>query len=303
MSFVNEFSWSKSRAGIFDECEKKYYYNYYGYWGGWDRDSSEKKKFLNYLKRLRGKEVWMGEAVHYVIEFVLRRYRDGEKIGMSHAIAILRKKMRREYDWSLSKSYTGFHSKIMKLFEHEYDLGFGEAELEELMSKGEKCIENFFNSDVFFEIRRLPLKDWIFLEDFLSFDFEGTKVYLSIDFAVRVGEKIFLYDWKTGKERVADFDMQLMLYSFYFMEKFGIGPEKIVAKVYNAYIDREDEFLVDSEKIEAAKDYMKRSIKAMREKLVDEAEGVVCEDDFECNEGWWCERCSFRKVCFEERGV
>ena len=33
---ANLFSWSRSRAGMFDDCRRRYYYHYYGAWGGWD---------------------------------------------------------------------------------------------------------------------------------------------------------------------------------------------------------------------------------------------------------------------------
>ena len=33
---ANEFSWSRSRDGAFQECRRRYYYHYYGAWGGWD---------------------------------------------------------------------------------------------------------------------------------------------------------------------------------------------------------------------------------------------------------------------------
>ena len=36
---ANVFSWSRSRAGMFEECRRRYYYHYYGAWGGWDSNA------------------------------------------------------------------------------------------------------------------------------------------------------------------------------------------------------------------------------------------------------------------------
>jgi len=36
---VNEFSWSRTRDNVFQECRRRYYYQYYGAWGGWDVNS------------------------------------------------------------------------------------------------------------------------------------------------------------------------------------------------------------------------------------------------------------------------
>ena len=38
--FRNELGWSRSRAGSFDACPRRYWFDYYGSWGGW-KESSE----------------------------------------------------------------------------------------------------------------------------------------------------------------------------------------------------------------------------------------------------------------------
>ena len=36
VELANEFSWSRSRDATFQDCRRKYFYQYYGAWGGWD---------------------------------------------------------------------------------------------------------------------------------------------------------------------------------------------------------------------------------------------------------------------------
>src|SRR5260370_7964974 len=36
---VNQFSWSRTRDNVFQECRRRYYYQYYGAWAGWERNS------------------------------------------------------------------------------------------------------------------------------------------------------------------------------------------------------------------------------------------------------------------------
>lgn len=297
--FKNTFSWSKSRDSMFKDCTRKYFYNYYGYWDGWKDFSDDEKKKLNYLKRLKTKEIWIGEKVHEVIEFVLKKYKIGEKISMSHALSIIRAKLDAEFNESLIKTYTGFHSKLKKLFEHEYDIRITKEDKQDLFDLAGRCIANFYNSDIFMEIRQAPVEDWILLEDFLKFDYEGTVVYLSIDFALRKGEKIILYDWKTGKERFADFDLQLSLYSMYVAHKFNINPENIIAKIYNVSIDKEDEFIINEQKVEEVKIYMEKSIEKMKDSLTNVEENVAEKKYFPQKEGFRCGRCNFKKVCLE----
>jgi len=233
----------------------------------------------------------------------LKRFRAGEEIGLSHAVAILRKRMESDFAMSKLGGYSGFKSKAHRFFEDEYDIPISEEVREVLFEKAEKCLNNFYNSDIFMEIRRAPIEDWVTLEDFLSFDFEDTRVYLSIDFAMKVGDKIVLFDWKTGRERKADYELQLGLYALYVSEKFGIPAEKIIAKMFYLALGAEgkvDSFEVDSERLEEVKLVLRGSILEMKGLLREEKENLAAEEDFERSEGFWCSRCSFRKVCLGE---
>lgn len=300
MVFKNEFSWSKSRDSLFKECPKKYYFNHYGFWNGWIASEDERVKRIYYLKKLNGKEVWVGSQVHGIIEFVLKRFRAGEEISLSHALSILRKRMESDFVMSKLGGYTGFNSKAHRFFEDEYGIEISEEVKQGLFNKANQCLRNFFNSDVFMEIRRTPIEDWITLEDFLSFDFSGNKIYLSIDFAMRKGGKVVLYDWKTGGERRSDYELQLSLYALYVAEKFGIMPEKIDAKMFYLAIDKIDSFDIDSGKLKETKDYIGASILEMKKLLSDISENQASEGEFRKSEGYWCSRCSFRKVCLQK---
>jgi len=300
MVFRNEFSWSKSRDGLFKECRRKYFFNHYGFWNGWIASEDERVKKIYYLKKLNGKEVWVGSSVHGVIEFILKRFRAGEEISLSHAVVILRKRMESDFAMSKLGGYTGFKTNAHRFFEDEYGIEISDEVKESLFDKAEMCLRNFYNSDIFMEIRRTPLEDWITLEDFLSFDFEGTRVYLSIDFGMRVGSRIVLFDWKTGKERKADYELQLGLYALYVSEKFGIAAEEITAKMVYLGLGSEvkvDSFEVSSGRLEEVKRVLKASVLEMKKLLSDVTGNEAVEEDFEKSEGYWCSRCSFRKVC------
>lgn len=300
MVFKNEFSWSKSRDSLFKECKRKYFFNHYGFWNGWITSEDERVKKIYYLKKLASKDIWVGSRVHEMIEFILKRFRVGEDIGLGYSLKKLRNRM--ESDWSMSKlgGYTGFATKAHRFFEDEYGEGIGEEEKEGCIEKAEICLTNFYNSDIFMEIRQTSVEDWITLEDFLSFDFEGIRVYLSIDFAMRINDRIVLFDWKTGKERRADYELQLGLYALYVSEKLDVPAERIMAKMFYLALGAEgkvDSFEVDSERLEEVKQILRSSISEMKRLLQDVTENEAVEEDFERSEGPWCSRCSFRKVC------
>ena len=297
MVFKNEFSWSKSRDALFRQCPHRYWFNHYGSWNGWIASEEDRVKRIYYLKKLKTKEVWVGSKVHEVVEFILKKWRAGEEVRLSRALAILRAKMDSDIEISKLKEYTGFASKAHRFFEDEYDISISAEEKTGLIKQAEKCVENFFNSDIFMDIRRAPVSDWVTLEDFLSFDFEGVRVFLSIDFAMWQNGKLVLYDWKTGRERLADFDLQLSLYALYIAETLGVDADKIEACIFNLAIDKVDSFDIDLVKLDDMKRYIRDSVKEMRVLLDDVDANFASEGKFEKQKGYWCNRCNFRKVC------
>ena len=50
--FLNEFSWSKSRAETFQTCLRKYYWHYYASWGGWEYGADHHTRELYVMKNL-----------------------------------------------------------------------------------------------------------------------------------------------------------------------------------------------------------------------------------------------------------
>ena len=296
--FKNEFSWSKSRDGLFKECKRRYYLERYGYWNGWKYDAPENVKELYMLKNVKSRHIWIGNVVHDAIKNLLLKHKAGHKLELGYILSSLRKQIEGDFSSSKSKTYKKY-PKTCGLFEHEYDILVSKDEWDELFKIAEKCIVNFYNSDTFKQIKTINPSDWVFLEDFLNFDFEGTKVHLMIDFAIKQEDSIVLYDWKTGKEREdKSIDMQLSSYALYVLQKWSLPPEKVAAKVYNAAIDKEDSFQITGDIIEDTKNYMRQSIQKMKSFLRDEENNIASIEDFpKTSDEYRCTRCSFKRVC------
>lgn len=294
----NEFSWSKSRDELFKECKRKYYFNYYGCWGGWDETAPERIRELYILKNLSTRQAWIGKTVHETIKNYLLQLKIGNDLSSSSITYQLKKKLKAEFEFSNAGNYRTFPKKV-GLVEHEYKKIISKEEWDELFDYAEKCIINFYNSDALREIKKEPLENWLFLEDFLHFDFEGTKIYLSIDFAIKNSDnKIILYDWKTGKERDSEMDIQLACYALYVLQKWNLNPACITVDRYNVALDKEDRFNINSEVIEKIKSHMSDSIQKMKEILSDKTKNLAIESNFsKTTDIKKCLRCNFRKVC------
>ena len=83
---VNDFSWSRTRDNVFQECRRRYYYQYYGAWGGWDADADPLIRRLYILKQLATRQMWAGRLVHEAVERSLLALRDGHGLSESSLI-------------------------------------------------------------------------------------------------------------------------------------------------------------------------------------------------------------------------
>jgi len=294
--FKNLFSWSKSRDNIFQFCKRKYYFRYYGYWGGWDKDSPAREIYI--LKNLVNRNIWIGQVVHELIKNLLLLYKVNMNISLSNLLNRLHKKINQEFILSKAKTYRQF-PKRFGLIEHEYDLLITKEEWKEFFDLAERCLENFFNSDILQNIKKKDKTDWIFLEDFLSYNYENTKIFLQMDFAMKEGKQIRIFDWKTGQERVdKKINLQLSSYAFYVLQKWEINPENIKVELFNVNLDKSDSFIVTNEIIDTITKYIQTSIFDMKSLLTDKNNNLADIKNFPLTENpKKCNTCNFKRLC------
>ena len=299
--FKNEFSWSKSRDDTFNECRRRYFYNYYGHWGGWKEDSDRHVRQIYILKNLNSRHMWLGSIVHEYVGFLLDRLRYGHEADLYTLCSNLRKAMKRDFENSekgLYTKYPKFNGRQYGLFEHEYNIFISNDEWKEIFDRAQECVTNFFNSDLFRYIKSVDSDNWLPIERLQNFDFDGTPVWVKVDFALKDGDRIVLFDWKTGKVRDVEMDVQLACYGLYSQEKWDIAPQNITCKRYNLRIDKVDDYEINDEVIEKVKAHMRDSIDSMKELLYDKEDNIAREDDFEVTENDnKCRNCNFKKVC------
>ncbi len=297
MILKNEFSWSKSRDELFKECKRKYYFDKYGFWNGWTINAEERTKKLYQLKKLSSKQVWLGKIVHESIEHFLTELKLGNQIPLPTLLSILQKELESRYHASELGVYRTFPKKG-GLLEHELNTKITEEEKQELFKLAETCVTHFYYSSILKEIKALKFEDWLTLEDFLSFDFEGTKIYLSLDFAVRHNNKIVIYDWKTGKDQDTEIGIQLACYALYAIQTWKINPDQVIVKRYHLALDKENEFQIDEKTIDQTKEVIRESIKEMKNSLTNQEQNFAEENKFpQTQDTWKCLRCNFRRIC------
>ena len=213
----NEFSWSKSRHEKFAECPRAYWFHYYGSWGGWDAATGLETRELYVLKNLSSRWQWAGSTVHEAIRHMLNRSRfSGDAQSLDRLLDETRRRSRTQFAASREKGYWRDPKRIPGLVEHEYAEPVPPEEWKRIWDELiEGSIRGFYGSGTLERIRAIPPKRWLTVDELDSWTFEGTKVWVAIDFAYRdEDDRIHVLDWKTGKERGAD-HMQVAQYALY----------------------------------------------------------------------------------------
>jgi hypothetical protein len=301
----NEFSWSKSRHDKFGECRRAYFYAYYGSWGGWEAPSGSEVRELYVLKKLSTRHQWAGSVVHDALKQVLTRAKaTGEVRPLEKVLEQTHAKARAQFTSSRSKSYWRESSRIVGLLEHEYAEPVKDEDWKRIYETViDGGLRAFYASETFEEIRRTPRDRWLSVDELDQWFFEGTKVWLAVDFAYRAGDgKVHLLDWKTGRERGAD-HVQVGTYALYARQKWDVLPDGVVGGL--VYLVQEDgkpaeriDVRADEATLEACRGEMRASIGAMKAVLTDRDRNQARLADFpQIEDRNHCKRCPFRRPC------
>ena len=163
----------------------------------------------------------------------------------------------------------------------------------------EQCLRNFYSSNTFAMLKELPSDMWLEVEDFSSFNLDGTRVWAVLDCSFRTEDGITIIDWKTGRKMSEDVSMQLSCYAMYAMEKWGVDPEKVKLIEYNLLANQGAEFNISGAEIENTKAYIAGSITDMQSLLVDVGENVPRQEEAfsRVEDDRIRASCNFKKVC------
>ncbi len=302
--FKNEFTWSFSRHRTFTTCKRKYYYNYYGYWGGWDENAKEDVKKIYMLKNMTSLPMVAGSLVHNEVERILKSVRNGWKLSPDESESNIIAAFKRSWAQSKNKDWMKNSKHNTNLFEHYYKQKISDDKLFEIRDIMVDSIKGFYDSDSLSFIKTLAASEWLSIEDLDSFEMDGTKIWVKLDFAARHGERAYIYDWKTGKE-VKEDENQLAVYTLYAMEKWEVEMKQV--RLFDVYLLKHIPVKVKPTitLINNVQQIIKQSIEGMNSLLDDIEENEASIDNFpKVNdasvERWPCSYCNFKEVCFAD---
>jgi hypothetical protein len=297
---VNEFSWSRSRDNVFQECRRRYYLHYYAAWGGWDAAADPRARMLYVLKQLGTRQMWAGRLVHEAVERSLMALRHGHALSETSLIEDTVRQMREEWKGSRDGVYRE-SPKRTGLFEHEYAVSIKDREWQALRDHITRCLRNFHRLPLLAEIKRAPTHRWVLLEDIGSFTWEGTRIFTAPDFGYWTeGDRLQLIDWKTGGGGDGA-SLQLGGYALYALEVLRVDLPRVDLLEVNLREGTVVSHPWDEASLERVREHIRLSVRAMRAYLKDPGQNLAEEASFEKTEDLrLCRWCNFRAVCRPE---
>ncbi len=296
----NTFSWSVSRDAVFRECPRKYYYNHYGFWGGWRKDADQYTRETYVLKQLKTRAVWIGQVVHECVARSLQNLSRGVPLlELDEILSITRSRMRQDFRQSRSGMYRLDPKVHCGLFEHEYEEDVTDEEWKETADTVDACLRTFYESDQFRSLRDMDPKSFLEVEQLSSFYLDGLQVWIKMDCATREGDRIAVWDWKTGRrEGDPGLTVQMACYAYYARQAFRVELENVETRRFDLYRGTLRTQRVSDRELDENLAYIGGSIKDMLGMLEDAKANIAIEERFrKVEQPNICFRCNFLKIC------
>lgn len=309
MALAHELSWSVSRAGTFETCRRRYYYDYYLSWTGWEARAEEERRRCYLLKKMTRMPMLAGECLHQALARWFEHRRRGVTLKCEELVAGALAALREGYKCSRDGGWRKKPSKLVHLAEHHY----GEERIDErtgaagdygkkYVARIEAGLEAFFGAPQLAPVREADPSRYLALEELGTIELFGTKVYAVPDFAYRDEDGVVrIWDWKSGSPREQD-AFQLATYVLYAGEKWGARPGEVVC--YDAYLPLGEvtERRFDEGEIAELTGNLEASMEAMRAVHFDADASAGDPEDFPMIDedgagGWECRTCNYRELC------
>lgn len=300
---VNELVWSHSRARLFDDCLRAYWFCYYGSWGGWDAQAPPATRQTYVEKKLTRRPMWVGTVVHGIAEESLKRLINGRGWTVDEAVAAAGRRARGDIAGSESGSWLERPARRVGFAEHYYGEVVSPADWEASIAEIERQVRVLFGHRIFRRLHEVPGRI-LDVEELRRFRVGDADVYVALDALVddsRGG--VVIIDWKTGEAHDdATIAAQLGVYGLYVTRELGVPEDRVKAMHVNLRYATGTTHPVGQAEIAAAREEIAGSVSRMRERLADVRGNVaLAEVHPPIPEGERrCVRCNFRRVCGRE---
>jgi hypothetical protein len=296
----NEFSWSKSRDGMFNVCLRGYYYHYYGSWGGWRQDAPPDLRELYVMKNLQTLSTWRGSVVHQVAQEIIEGLREGRPVPVEQALHSAREGMQRDFEDSRTGRYRRRPNRICGLVDHYYDQAVSGDTLREMMVAVEGCLRRVYSTGSYQKMLQQGPASILEVEKLQSMTMSGHQVWVSPDVIARTAaDELTIVDWKTGGSASSEAArLQLAIYGLYATRAYGVDPDQLTGVEENLHLGEAHVYALKEWVLEETRQYINDSIRRMQALLYDRERNVALLRYFpKTDKLATCIGCNFRRAC------
>lgn len=295
------FSWSQSRDALFQECERKYYYNYYAAHNGWLDSATEQQRRAYRLKKLVNLHLVLGTIIHEMAHQVIAQvYSDSTYDHVAVWIQNVKNRLNQAYLESKQVDrWQRMPNKTMMLHEMYYEGQLPEKTVQLIRDKIEPCVSNFFQSATFSEVQNDRQLELMEAENMKTTPFEDDHLYVIPDLVYRRSDGVVvIVDWKTGKEYEQNED-QTLLYAMYACEHYQVPLGQIEIRLEYLLTGTYKTIIPDQTSIDRTRAWIRDSLTSMKNVLENVAlNKPLAETMFtSTNDVFACKGCNFREIC------
>ncbi len=265
------WSWSQSRRATFQECPRKYYYQYYGSHNGWEETASESAQLAYRLKNLTSLPLEIGAAVHEAASTAIHRARSGASTPTADEMYdAARDRLNKAWAESQDRLEWERSPKWRRMFhEFYYDTGIGENRIAESRDILRTCFDNLLVSKSFREAVAAPFVEVKNVEEFATFYIDETPIHAVPDLVYRKGDDTWtVVDWKSGKREEDDRE-QALVYALFLREMHGVRGPDIGVRIERLAHGTAEDYAYTQKDLDDGVDEIRDSIAAMRTYLDD----------------------------------
>ncbi len=295
-------SWSYSRREAFDQCTRRYFFQYYSS----ALESSELKAKVSLLKNVKNRYLRTGDLVHLVISTYFKKLKLGNTLSADWLVKWAQELFLKDRNYSVHIRAGGLPS-TMKFPPALLDEVLTEREGHgALLSQSEeqmvRSIKNFF-SPAFSEFRTLGALSDSYIERKLSLQGFPARITGKLDLAAKATSCATVVDWKTGTVSDGGAEsLQLATYGIWASAEFKVTEGEL--RIAKAYLPSEEivEFKADGRAFENARVRILQDLERMV--ILHRYGKLGAMEAFTPNpQQGLCALCSFREVCVEGKAI
>lgn len=303
----NQFSWSPSRARLFDGCKRAYWWRYYGHWHGWDPEAPAEARVAYRLGKMDTMDTWAGTIVHDLIEMAIKKARWGRPIRGDELRKQARARLRIGWVQSRDGHWRHEPKRATNLMAHYYgsEEGLDRVRTDAIAERVYTALDHFSEGPFPPLLARLNRDAWRSIEGLDSIEVRGQTVYVKPDLAFDHPDDgtTWLVDWKTGLPSDKD-DFQVATYALFAGAKWGVPAERCRGVLVYLAQGEQRQVDVTAEALGRAREAIEGSIGAMLDALPDAAVNDAPRELFPRTEDRSaCTWCAYRQLCFGKDGI